>query len=375
MANQEIEDFFAGPVMTEVAQAPLVKRGIPRFLPAELWTPGPSKPASTQFKYKQYTGNRASSKVVNHDAPSLEVEVTAANWQYATALGTREHFVVDQEFLYQLMSPIPYVSDLAKQEYQRRMAEFYTRQETLRTNAVASVFATGAIYFDSGGNILTTSSGNYGGNMAGFTPQSLSKTSQYPLLGGPIVGDWSNVAFDIPGSLRNLRESFLFLTNFDAATILYGSAIPSYLTLNTSMGTYLSRQPSLNQQFMDTNEVPKGLLDYDWKPAYKQYFVPSSNSGTTQGTPAPWFPANQITVIAPVTDEWYEFVEAGTLIPKGIAAMGQDVSSLLSNIEVANGRFSYAEMATNPIKLKAIVGDYFFPTVKNGNLVWIITVS
>ena len=370
MADQTLMDFFSGPVMTELAQSESIKRGLPYFLPEELRKPSVEKPVGTQIKYKSYKGNRATAQLVHQASTSREVEVAGSHWEYATAIGSREHFVVDQDFLYALKSGVPYVAEQAKREYVKRVADFQNRMDNLRIGAVASTFGLGRIYADSNGNLLPTSGGNVlPAPDSNSSVQTFTKTSNYPNIPTTAVGDWSSAGTDIPGSLRALQESFLRTSNFTASTSLYGRSIPSYLYGNTAMQTFLSRQPMLNQEFMDTNEVPKGLLDFNWHPAYKNYFVDST--GTVQS----WFADNQITVIAEVSDLWYEFYEAGTLIPKGIAGPGQDIEQFLGNIEVANGKFGYAEMSTNPIKIKAISGDYFLPLIKNGLVVWILTVS
>jgi len=168
---------------------------------------------------------------------------------------------------------------------------------------------------------------------------------------------------------KPLRESFRATSNYNPVKILYGKAIPGYLYGNTAMQAYLSRQPMLNQQFMDTNEVPKGLLDFEWFPAYNNYYVDSA------GTVQQWFADNQIVVIPDLEPNWYEFFEAGTLIPTTVASEAQNIEQLLTNVKVVNGKFAYATMSTDPIKLKAISGDYFLPTIKNGLVVWSLTVS
>jgi len=365
--GQTLQDFFAGPVMTELANSEAIKRGLPLYMPDGVLTPSPEKPVGLQIKFKQFKGNRATAQLVHQASGSREVEVLGANWQYATALGTREHFVVDQDFLYQLMSGVDYVKMQAKAEFTRRMADFRERQDNLRKTLVCSAFAKGAIYADGSGNILSTSSGAV--QTVSFGTQAFTKATNYPNVSTYAVGDWSSASTDIPSSLRTLRESFRATSNYNPVKILYGKAIPGYLYGNTAMQAYLSRQPMLNQQFMDTNEVPKGLLDFEWFPAYNNYYVDSA------GTVQQWFADNQIVVIPDLEPNWYEFFEAGTLIPTTVASEAQNIEQLLTNVKVVNGKFAYATMSTDPIKLKAISGDYFLPTIKNGLVVWSLTVS
>jgi hypothetical protein len=362
-------DFFAGPVMTELAQSPQVKRGIPRFLPDALWTPSPTKPVSTTVKYKAFSGNRQAAQLVHHGSSSREQEVPGSQWKYQTALGSREHFVVDQEFLYALKSDQPYVSGQARNEFVKRVGDFQERFNTLRTNVVNSTFALGKIYIDDSGNVLPSSSGANTARTIDFGVTSLSTGSNITNNTSVQVGDWSSASTDIPTKIRAIVDGFIFGTNYIPKTVMYGASIPGYFYGNTAMQAYLSRQPMLNEKFMMTNEVPAGLLDLNWVAAHRSYMVKSDN------TVAKWFPDNQITIIAEPDDTWYEFYEAGSAVPTGLASPDQSLDSLLASIRIVNGKFGYVEMSTDPIKLKAITGDYFLPAVKNGSVVWIITVS
>lgn len=368
MADQTLMDFFAGPVMTELAQSPTIKRAIPRFLPEALFTPSPTKPTGIQVKWKSYSGNRKSAQLVHHGSSSKEREMPGSQWNYATAIGSKEHIVVDQDMIYALKSNIPYIQQQAKNEFTKRVADFQQEFTTLRTNVIASTVARGRIDWDSSGNVLTSTSGSAGNIDFGVT--SLTTASNIPNISPNVtVGDWSNPATDIPLKLRTILDGFFFGTNYTPKYALYGKDIPSFFYGNTNMSTYLSRQPMLNQQFMDTNEVPKGLLDLDWFPAHKNYNVSDS------GTLAPWFASNQISIIAEPDDTWYEFFEAGTAVPTGLMAPNSNLEAMLGSLQIVNGKFGYVEMSTDPVKLKAITGDYFLPAVKNGAVVWIITVS
>jgi hypothetical protein len=361
-------DFFAGPVMTELAQSPKIRRGVPRTLPGQLWTPSPTKPVGTQVKYKQYSGNRQAAQLVHHGSPSEQSEVPGSQWQYATAIGSRKHFVVDQEMLYALKSPIPYVAAQARAEFVKRLADFQEQFDTLRTNVVNSVLSLGKLYIDSSGNVLPSSSGADTARTIDFGVQTLAHGDTIPNQSGT-VGDWSSADTDIETSIRQIMNGFLFGSNYMPKYCLYGSSIPTFFAKNTNMKEYLSRNPGMNQQFLNSNEVPTGLFDLNWVPAHRNYMVKA------YGTIAKWWADNQIVIIPEFDDTWYEFYEAGTAVPTGLASPSANLDQLIGQIQIVNGKFGYVEMSTDPIKLKAITGDYFLPVIKNGLVVWIITVS
>ena len=83
-----------------------------------------------------------------------------------------------------------------------------------------------------------------------------------------------------------------------------------------------------------------------------------------------------IVILPDLDDNCYELVEVGTQIPSGIGTMvGGDVNALLGQLTTAYGKFGYAAFQSfDPVALKAIVGDYFYPAFKSNLLQWIVKV-
>ena len=385
MATQSILDFFSGPVLTELAQTMEVKRGIPKLNVPGLYKPSSNKSGIHNVKFKRFKGSRRVSPVVHQQSASPTVEVPGSEWVFGRALGTKQNFAIDYEMLQALNSGIPYITQNAQNEFKKRLEDFYVATEDFRTAAINMMALTGTIYINrpttgfgtgltaEGGQLLPASNATaatesiiVGGSAAANT---FSTGSTYTNTSAT-VGDWSSAATDIPLSLRSLREGFMKTSNYNPTTILYGKNIPSYMANNTAMQTFMSRNQIVGAQYMKSNEMPEGLLDFNWVPAYNAYWKDYTDTLNTILDP------DTFVVIPEIEENWYELVEVGTLIPTGTPSIATDVEGAMANVRPAFGRFSYANLQSmDPVSLKVIAGDYFYPAIKTNLLQWIVKVK
>jgi hypothetical protein len=356
MPDISLNDFFAGQRLTQVAQSAAIRRGVPRTLPAALWTPSSSRPSSDQVEYIQYSGNRQGAKLVNRLSPAKAVNMPGATRKFATAVTVKEKWPIDVTFIDALKSNTPSVAENARRELVKRMADFDSRAEITRTNVVASAFATGKIWANADGDVLPTSVGaaltiDFGipvGN-------NLTKNG----AGGTYnIGDWSAAGTTISLSLRKLRKANLKANNYPLTTILYGENIPEYLAANTTLKEYFARHQGYRDVLVQENVIPNGTLGWNWKPVETQYMVDAN------GASQEWFDANFVGIMPDVESDWYEFVEGGNLVPSGTAAMGMSIDQMLSLCQIVNGKFSYAEFTGDPIAINQIQGDCFLCLIK-----------
>lgn len=364
-------DFLSGPIMTELAAAEAIKRGLPWRLPDALMEPDPEQPVGMNIMYDSITGNRNLATLVNHMDPSRRAETPGVTRKFATALGTKEHFSLDSERLMALKSNLPVVSQRARRYIVNDMANFRSRQDNLKLSLVTSVFANqGKIYYDRNGNLLPNSTGQYNTVDYGVPAGNiLTKTSTIG-SSSVTVGDWSSATTDIPNTLRTLRQQNLQANNYNLAHVFYGKSVPSFFANNTAMQTFMSRQnPEVNRAFLMTNEMPQGLLDYQWHPVADAYFV--DQNGAIQQ----WFPDNKIVVVPEITSDWYSFFQAGTLVPKTFANLGTDPDQMVDNCFIANGHFSYSVFGIDPVNVKVVTGWFGLPVLKVPGVLWDITVS
>lgn len=354
---QVLFDYFSGPVMTELAVAEAVKRGVPDVLPPALAVRSPNSPVGTQVIYDKVTGNRSTPPLVNQMAGSVTVETEGIEKVQVTALGSKMDFVVGQELLYYLQSPEAFVKRRAVMELKNKQSNFAARFGNLAVTLRNMLFANGKVWADGDGNILFSATGakrTYDATIpVGNTLTKNGASSSYN------IGDWSSTSTAIPGFLRALRIANTQANGYQLKTILYGSAVPDYIFANTAVQEYLKRNPLMNQQVLDTNEIPQGLMGWNWKAVGEAFY--DDYAGTTRSI----YPTNFLGIMPDPSPNWYEYFECGTLIPKGLLGVGASMDALnSSNIDVAYGLFSYALVNTNPLALQTIMGLYCLPVIK-----------
>jgi len=358
MADQSLNDFFAGTRLTQVAQSAAIKRGVPRTIPGDFFTPSATKPTSDQVEYIQYSGNRAGAQLVNRMSPARAVTQPGATRKYATALNVKEKFPLHIEMIQALKSDIPMIRLNAQQHLARQMMDFNVRFETTRTNIVTSLFANrGKWYADSDGNVLPTSSGAKLTYDAGCT--SATQLTTDGASSTYAIGDWATASTAIQTKLTALRKAVLKATGYNPTTVLYGENVPEYLQKNTTLKEYFSRNQMFRDRIVQNNEIPDGTLGYNWKPVNTAFHVGADNSTVTE-----WFGGDYIGVVPDVSDDWYEFVEGGNLYPLGISNPGMGMEQMLSLCGIANGKYAFAEMTMDPISVNLINGDSFVPILK-----------
>lgn len=372
MANVSLNDFLSGILLTRLADSATIARGIPDFLPAEYATVSAEKPPTMEVQWDAFNGNRRTATIINANSPSIRRERPGVTRKQATALGSRQHIVMDHARLIALKSDQPVFAAAAQRQMIRDMENFRSEFDTLRIQLRYSALANGEIWYDTNGQILTSATGAYNTVDFGIPATNvLTHTQNYPNVTPTVeVGDWSNAATDIPGSLRALKDSSIFTSNYEVTTLLYGVNVPSYLQNNTNVQNYLSRNPRYSQKgVLEDNEIPPGLFGFKWVPMHKAYNV--SNSGAiTQ-----WWGGDTVVAVPDVEPNWYEYIEAGSLVPNGIASPNMDLSQLIDLCTIKNGRFSYSELSTDPIFAKVIMGDYTLPIIKNGLVYFRLTVK
>jgi len=356
MASETLMQFFAGQKLTQLMQSESIKRGLPRSLPAELFAPSLSKPPTDEVEYIQYNGNRQGATIVARSSPSKARSMPGATRKYATALNFKDTLPIGIQMLDALKSDNPLIVNNARQALVRDYANFRSLFENARTNMVASTFANGKIWVDGSGNQLGSSSGAVQTiDMSIPTANQITKDGSGSTYN---IGDWSSASTDLGAALRTLKDANLKANNYPLTTVLYGSSVPSYLAKNTVLKDYFARHQDVRQSIVIDNEIPDGTLGFKWRPVHSMYFNDTADSTST------WFGANFIGVMPDVEDSWYEFVEAGNLVPNGVATAQTTIDQMIEQCSVVNGMYSYAEMAINPLSLNVHMGDSALSLIK-----------
>lgn len=387
MADSDLLGFFAGPVMTDMAQTMRIKRGLPKPLPDWAYTPSTTKSGIAQAKFKKFNGNRSLPPVVAYQSSSAQVEVPGSTWEYVTALGTKTKFSVDYAMLQALTSGVPYLTDNAMREFQKRMEDYLVYVDNFRTTVIHMLLLRGAVNIGTvsagpqagvGAQILNTSTSptataitTINTGVSGDTSSTFTHTTNWTNT-SVAVGDWSSAGTDISGSLRAMRQGFTKTNGYVPTTILYGVNIPSYMATNTSLQTFMSRNGfpgGMGPEFLKSNEVPAGLMDFNWVPAYDAYFVDSSNNINTIIGP------DDIVILPTADDNWYELLDVGTLIPTQYGVVSPTPEMIMSSYRPAYGKYAFSQTkpGNDPVGLEILAGDFFYPAVKTGLVQWIAT--
>lgn len=362
---QSLNDFLSGVRLTELFRSEAIKTGVPDPFPEFGVTSG-NNPIGTKVQWEEITGNRKLAQLVNQTGPAKAQDQPNVRRMFATALGSKEEMIIEPELLYALKQGMAQesvqpgatviIAENAKRELVRRAQQFRSRFDNLKSALKASVIANGAIYVDGSGNVLPTSSGSGQASVLYSVPTG-NKFTKNGSGSTYNIGDWSSASTDIPGKLRALKTVNIKANGYPLTTIVYGQSIVSYLAANTNFQEYLKRNQVFRDRFVDSNEIPDGILGFKWKPASESFFV--DQAGATQS----WFPDNFLAVHPDVTPDWYEFFECGTMVPRTYGQVGVDLDSVLGMAEPVFGLYSFAVIDLSMVARQQY-GWFGLPTLK-----------
>ena len=375
-AQQMLYDWFSGPVMTDLAQSETVAAGLELVFPKKFYDFSPTSPVGVNVDWESYIGVRSTAPIVDSLSPSVTQETQARVRQFAVAVGTRMNTPLDSELLIGLLNNVPQWQNRARQVLVQKMRDFRMKADNLKTTLVHSALALDAIYVNASGQILPSATGAVGGGFSFGSLYSganaLNKNSYWPglpAISANQVGDMSNASFNIPASFRAMQQGYRFTSNYKPVNIIYGKSIPSFFYANTAMQTYMSRQPQIDQELLLNNEVPKGLLGFEWTPGYEAYYVDSN------GVSQPFLADNQIIITPDINANWWENFECSMPCPKGLVNPATDFAQFLASCPPVKGYSSYVIPSYDPPKATMIAQGYGWPTIKSNLAVWGATVS
>lgn len=341
--------------------------GIPRVLPDPFYNT--IKPTIGDIgRYTQVTGTRATARQVHYGSPALRRELKNVASRDVKLLHTFEEI----EFSMQTMQLLrEYTSYEAQQrgmdEIKRQVQEFKQLFENLRTAAITQALATGYIYFDSSGNLLYSSSGaaitiDYG--VAASNRNQLTDTD-----GNTIITTWATASNDIPGMVRKIRKTAARRTGYPLRYAIYGENIPSYLAKNDLVKDWFTRHPDKRAQYLDTGELPDGMLGLKWIPGYESFF---EDSGATNRD---ILGVDSVIFTPEPSADWWEIMEGTFPVPTTIN-LTADAVAAAGTFKSVQGQFGYGLPKTNPPgAFSGFFGDTFLPILKVPDAIYIADVT
>lgn len=356
--------FSPAGILSLLKPAEAVKRGTPRVLPAAFYEQGnadPANPVGTQVGFYRTTNNRDAARLSNQGDPSRAVSVPGASFITMTGIGGKENFDITPSTLAALESPIQYQKQMAVMEVSRNINNFYSRFTEMRTQAIHSVLALGAIYANEAGQILASSSG------AKFTLSYGVPTANQLTTNGSgstyNIGDWSSASTDIGAAIRAIVRANLLATGYTLTTINYGINLPGYLAKNTVLSEYFKRNNAVRDAIAIDNEIPEGFLGMKWNPVWKAARTAGDNTALAQ------FGDTFLSFSPDPSPEWYEVIPCGTPVPANGVASGlitgaPTEGTATANMDIKYGFYSYGHHLIDPYTVRVVAGDYFLPALK-----------
>lgn len=336
-----------------------VMAGIPKVLPEAFWNVTERVMGDTA-RNVTFRGTRKVARVAPYGAPPRQTLKLSAGVEPTKLIHSIENQPVGMELYHALQQFDTYapMQQFCKDEINRQGEQFALRFLNLRTAAVGLMIAnSGKLWFDSEGNIQTTSSG------ADLTIDPGVSANNIGSCNSIISAPWSTVTTDIPTQVNNLKTAAIQSTGYPLKYAIHGKNVAGYLAKNTYFKEYLARNPGYNQAYLNTGQIPAGTLGLTWIPAQDLFFEDST--GTVQS----YFDGDQVTFCPEIDSRVYAMYEGTYPVPKSFA-FANSATDVLNpgNIEYKQGAFQYAWMnPALPLKIEFVAGDTFLPRLKVPN--------
>lgn len=368
MPTVTLQDILGGPNLCGVIRG--TATGVPNVFPPEFYQVDKTVDRDSG-EYTRIAGTRTVARIAAYGAPSQQRQLKGIEAVPVKLIHTIESILLPTADYLNLLQ----YDDTARQqrgiqEVTRQVREFRRNFDNLRVAALTQMLFHGAIYWDGGGNLLPNSTGAK--TIADFGVPLANQEQLDPLAEGTNLLDasWDNPASDIDTQLLKLRQAATRLSGYPLKYAFYGRNVPGYLTANTKLQNYFTRNPGDNAQYLSSAEIPSPLLGLTWKPAYDAFFEDAT--GTLQNLVGD----DQVVFTPEPTPDWIGWLEGTYPVPTNLGNVTSDAAeSLRSNVTTAAGMFAYGVTHSDPVTVKMVAGDTFLPVLKVPKAIFIATVK
>jgi hypothetical protein len=356
-----LQQFFSYVPLTEMVTR--VQGGIPKLLPEGFYNLTKDVPGD-RFRRTTFRGTRQLSRVTKYGSPPRNRQRVGRGTEDRVMLHTIEQIQAAHELLLLIRKWDDYVAQqMARDLIQQDTVEFARLTENLRTAAITASLAFGKIWFDSDGYLQLTSTNadielDYG--------VASTHANQVNLGSGNIITDsWDDPTSDIPTMVLNLKQAARQINGYETKYAFYGKNVAGYLARNDAFRDYLARNPSYNQQYVNTGQIAPGTLDLTWVPVQDSFYDTMSDVVTEI------FPADQVTFYPEVSRATYELAQGGYPVPKSFA-VAPDLEGVASQMDYVFGPFQYAYMMPGHFMINMARGDTFLPDHKIPDSIFLV---
>lgn len=343
------------------------KTGLPKPLPEGFYKKTDST-IGDEGRYTQITGTRQTALQVMYGAPSRKRKLKDIASKDVKLLHNYEHIDLSPALLEKLRNYANYeLQQHGIDEVNRQISEFGQLFDNFETAAVNLALGTGTIYFDENGNLLPSSSGSLFGVDYGVPAGNQNQLNVFG-TGAIISATWATNTNDIPLQLRTLKQAAIKLTGYPLKYAIYGENIVSYLQKNDFVKDWFTRHPMKREQFMDTGEMPDGMLGFTWVPAYTAFFEDSTE--TFQNI----WSADKIVFTPEPSPEWWGIMQGTYPVPTTINIQGAGVEAI-NSLKHIKGMFAYAQVMHDPVGVRVYTGNTMLPILKVPKAIYIADVT
>lgn len=340
-----------------------VETGIPDRLPSEFTTVKEDVLGDTTT-FVTFRGQRQVARRAEYGAPSRARAQRPVGDQTVKCMHFPEHIKIDMELFMRLRNPADLLAQTKAQEIIARAgADLKQLFDNTRIATISTLLATGVAYFDAGGYLLPTSSGNF------FTWDWSIGANNKNQLNGILDVTWSNVAANIIQHITNIGVQMRKNTGRILKNAFYGKNVAAYLFNNTTLKAYWQFNTEMYKAFSaNPGMIPDGFAGLNWHYMGDTFFDDSSE--TTQTI----FGADTVTFAPEITRNAYTLYEGSIIVPS-LYMVGDSLTSVADTMNLVYGMGGYAIPEIDPVGIKGIMFDTFGPAWKNPLDLFIATVA
>lgn len=369
MASKSLQDILGWVALTKAVNA--VKDGIPNPFPPFLFTVrSEDKIIGNSTKFNRLYGARKAARSIKYGAAPRHRELQKEELIEAKFLAFGEERIFDPLVLQCLRDYDNYDnSEKAKRMVANNVKTMGTLFGNSRIVSVATTLAKGAIYVDSGGNLLPTSSGaaeTYSQQIPAGNIGTVLDGAAAGIFGATGGGSWALPGTNIPLQLTRLDELAAQTHGYEPKIALYGKNVKTYMIQNDYVIDFLARNPTMQTKWLQDNTIPDGLFGKTWVPAWKASYTKDNDTNVSL------WPADTVTFLPGEEDldAYWSFFEGSNLVPRNLNIQ-TDAVAALGSLETVWGAYGYAVVNHKPLGVSAVMGDCFWPAVKIPEAIYI----
>lgn len=311
-------------------------------------------------------GTNQTAKQTHRGSPGRPITLSGMSRRPEVLLHSSNTIEIKADTLINLKNPANgQVEAFARAEIARQVKECTARSMNMRISAITSLFGLGAIWYDTNGDQLASSSG------AVVTVDPGIPANNRNQLNSLISASWATATTKIVSDLQNIQKQHLVNAKGRVGPIehaIYGSAIFDYIYSNTQAQAMISNNPVYMNAFA-SGVIPNGFAGIkNWWPGYYGFY---NNASDTTVTP---FASDCLALIPEPDSSWFELQEGIQPVPSGAFGAMSDLDELASNVKMQSGMFTYAYGSLNPVGGTMVFGDNFLPAIHIPECVWIADV-